>query len=301
MVERENRRFGRARQQAQWLNHLWTTLQDQPLSGTGTPLSRRTVFVPFDGAVPNQIQVRQARRVVALFGDADPPHRAGAFLLLPGQGLVLYEPDPLSPGGAPCDRPSPQLQRQPSATGVPRWSQPFRDAHGRLCLTVAYRQAGTGILAGQSLAVGSLTPADGTQHGHLLVLRRAQDGPAVADGLTSEAPALLRNQLPPRCERTFAARIGDFRATCRTLANPDWEIVGLFSGATLARQTLALLGGPALPFVLMAQLASFMLAGVTLWQLWRPHATPRDRPPPPRALRPGSPRHAARPLGPRQP
>lgn len=289
VVERENRRFGRTRQQAQWLNHLWTTLQDQPLSDTGTPLSRRTVFVPFHSAVPNQIQVRQARRVVALFGDADPPRRTGAFLLLPGQGLVLYEPDPRAQGGAPCDRPPPQLQRQPSGTGVPRWSQPFRDARGRLCLTVAYRQTATGILAGQSLAVGSLTPAGGTQRGHLLVLRRVQDGPAVADGLTSEAPALLRNQLPPRCERTFAARIGDFRTTCRALADPDWEVVGLFSGPALARQTLALLGGPALPFVLMAQLVSFILTGVTLWQLWRPHTTPRDRPPAPPGVAPRQP------------
>ncbi|KWN58216.1 hybrid sensor histidine kinase/response regulator [Burkholderia ubonensis] len=272
IAQGENRRYDYAERQARTLLALWGTLRDRitPSLLSGSP-GRRSVFVPFADANGNTDLVRRAREVVELYGNADLRSRGDTFLVLPNEGIILFQPDAMS--SADMDHRVSALSSLRTLSRQPfvRWTETIRDSRGFVRSAVTVVDPETGVIAGQNLRVGDISPIppDMALKTYPRFLLQSQSGETFWVGADAPAKAAPIG-LPSICNRTHWIRRDDYFVICAPLGGPRLTLAAIYPVTVVSDRALSLLPLTT-PWTLIAQLLLIVVVYVTLQrQLGRP-------------------------------
>lgn len=283
MTQQVNQRFGYAERQARGLAWTWHALHH----GTNLPSYprdlRRAVFVPFEQATIDRTLARQAAIVMEHYGRVDEIHDdlqvsdpVEMFLLVPGQGVVFFQPHTQNLSAE--DRKHrvkvlASLQNMPFTKPV-QWSPLFQDACGSLYVAALALDPDTGVIAGQILRMGALGA---------FLTTKTEGFRSLKFALQDEGGALLWNNIEPHgvgafsdvflaatsmadplnSECTRPTRIENFFVAHTPLSGPSLQLLVAYPAKYLINKTFALVAST-VPWALLVQLLLSIIVFVIL-------------------------------------
>lgn len=264
IAERENHRYDYAERQARALSWLWSMFHKHvDTLPTSQAIGRRSIFVPFSDAKGNADQVRRARDIIEIYGNADPRGGTDTFLLLPDEGIVFYYPRafPFDDMQHKIETLS-QLRYMPNIIGA-RWGATFRDAQGSVHVAVTVTDHDTGVIAGQSLHVGEFLAVSKELQENLRFILRSSIGEVLWSSISPQTLKIVASKDLPPCGDKISSQIDQYYVACMPLKGPPWQLAGMYSNKVVARQVLSLLA-LTVPWALLAQLLLLSVMYVTL-------------------------------------
>ncbi|KVO19013.1 two component system sensor kinase [Burkholderia ubonensis] len=244
IAQEERRRYEWAERQTRLLMSWWSMLDDRIILRPKAQASARHVtFVPFKDAKGNRDLVERAQEIIEIYGQADPHKRMDSFLLLPTEGIVLFEPEAIS---------ADQMQRKIAALTLLRtlpklpvfhWGVATADSDGLLRATVAIIDPRTGVVAGQNLRVGDF-PAIAKDMGleapsHFAL--QYQAGEVLWTGADASVKPPAEFVLPPECDSMHWIRRGDHYVICTPLSRPGWQLAAMYPVSAVTDKAMSLL------------------------------------------------------------
>ncbi|RQR48127.1 two component system sensor kinase [Burkholderia sp. Bp9126] len=274
IAKEESRRYECAVGQGRVLLSWWGGLNERILFRPSDPVAlQHAIFVPFEDARGDRALVARAREVVELYGRADPRTRKDTFLILPAEGIVLFEPDGLSDDEIQCRvRMLTALRRSPKQSTVD-WGAPVRASTGDILSAAVVVDPQSDVGAGKIVKVGDF-PAIARALGlgaslHFALLAQAGNMFRIeVAGTSANAPPAI--SLPLKSDRQQWTRNGNYEITCLPLSGPDWQMVAAYPVNTITRKALSLLPLTAhWKFIVLLALIAFVYATLQA-QLGRP-------------------------------
>lgn len=266
MVEERSHHHESAQVRVNSLLRLWRELYTRErLLGAQDMELKHSVFVPFEGARVDPGRIEMAGRVIEVFGNDDPDHRAETFLLVPGQGVFFYRPVGRSAADMRLRMQGLQSHQYNSLTSGNHWGAAFADGYGHL------RSAVTAVDLYSGITVGQLLPIDGfrARKGEYSYILRDIRGTHLwsdveASGMSKGAVSDL-----PACGRG-AMHVADSIVECRQLKGPPWQLLAIVRSDVVMSRALSQLGAT-VPWTLLVQLLLLVVfALVVQRQLGRP-------------------------------
>ncbi|AOJ04777.1 MULTISPECIES: two component system sensor kinase [Burkholderia] len=244
IAQEESRRYEYAERQARMLMSWWTVLDERIILRPKAQASgQHAIFVPFKDAKGNRELVERAREIVEIYGHADPRNRMDTFLLLPTEGIVLFEPERMSRDDMQRKIAALSTLRTLPKLPVVHWGAAIKDSNGIIRAAAAVVDPNTGIIAGQNLRVGDF-PAIAKDMGLEAPPRfalQSQTGEVFwmgADVSAKPPPAFV---LPPKCDRTHWIRRGDYYVICTPLSGPNWQVAAIYPVSAVTDKAMSLL------------------------------------------------------------
>ncbi|MDN7673326.1 two component system sensor kinase [Burkholderia oklahomensis] len=165
------------------------------------------------------------------------------FLLLPTEGIVLFEPETMSRDDMQRKIAALSTLRTLPKLPVVHWGAAIKDSNGMIRAAAAVVDPNTGIVAGQNLRVGDF-PAIAKDMGLEAPPRfalQSQTGEVFwmgADVSAKPPPAFV---LPPKCDRTHWNRRGDYYVICTPLSGPNWQVAAIYPVSAVTDKAMSLL------------------------------------------------------------
>ncbi|AJX35378.1 two component system sensor kinase [Burkholderia oklahomensis] len=244
IAQEESRRYEYAERQARMLMSWWSVLDERIILRPKAQASvQHAIFVPFKDAKGNRELVERAREIVEIYGHADPRNRMDTFLLLPTEGIVLFEPETMSRDDMQRKIAALSTLRTLPKLPVVHWGAAIKDSNGMIRAAAAVVDPNTGIVAGQNLRVGDF-PAIAKDMGLEAPPRfalQSQTGDVFwmgADVSAKPPPAFV---LPPKCDRTHWIRRGDYYVICTPLSGPNWQVAAIYPVSAVTDKAMSLL------------------------------------------------------------
>ncbi|AOJ07284.1 two component system sensor kinase [Burkholderia mayonis] len=244
IAQEESRRYEYAERQARMLMSWWTVLDERIILRPKAQASvQHAIFVPFKDAKGNRALVERACEIVEIYGHADPRNRMDTFLLLPTEGIVLFEPERMSRNDMQRKIAALSTLRTLPKLPVVHWGAAIKDSNGIIRAAAAVVDPNTGIVAGQNLRVGDF-PAIAKDMGLEAPPRfalQSQMGQVFwmgADVSAKPPPAFV---LPPKCNRTHWIRRGGYYVICTPLSGPNWQVAAIYPVSAVTDKAMSLL------------------------------------------------------------
>ncbi|AOJ71462.1 MULTISPECIES: two component system sensor kinase [Burkholderia] len=244
IAQEESRRYEYAERQARMLLSWWNMLDDRIILRPKAQASgQHAIFVPFKDAKGDRELVDRAREIVEIYGHADPRNRMDTFLLLPTEGIVLFEPERMSKNDMQRKIAALATLRTLPKLPVVHWGAAITDSKGVLRAAAAVVDPHTGIVAGQNLRVGDI-PSIAKDMGLEAPPRFALQSQAGdvfwmgADTPMKPPPAFV---LTPKCDRTNWNRRGNYYVICTPLSGPNWQLAAIYPVSAVTDKAMSLL------------------------------------------------------------
>ncbi|HEK1308582.1 TPA: response regulator [Pseudomonas aeruginosa] len=258
MVELEEQRNRYDELRVSLLLHTWNTLRERLSIEQDSAVTARTVFVPFKDRSPeaDPKALRMAHEVIGLFGSGAPQARSNLFLVLPGHGVVFYQPTIALE----------DLQRTVKVLEVRShrmtdldlaWDVLPSDEKGKPILLVSKGDAAEQVLSGQVFYSEALT----LLNDNMQVVMRDRSG-GVLWSTQTPLPARVLEQLPPACNREPAQVVG-FYLLCMPVRDPLGSITAIYPAEMISRATISLLYSTT-PWNLLIQVLLMICASLLL-------------------------------------
>lgn len=266
VAEERSRHHELAQVRVNSLLRLWRELHtsERLLGAQGAEL-KHTVFVPFERGRVDSGRIAVAGRVIEIFGNFDPDHRAETFLLVPGLGVFFYRPAGRSVVEMSLRMQGLQSRQYNSLTSDNRWGATFDDGNGHL------RSAVTAVDLRSGITVGQLLPIDEfrvRKDAYSYILRDISGKHLWSDIEASGMSKEVVNDLP-ECDRG-TMRVVDSIVECTLLKGPPWQLLAIVCSDVVMSRVLSQLGATA-PWTLLALLLLLVVFTLVLQrQLGRP-------------------------------
>lgn len=277
MADQVNQRYSYAERQARALAWSWHTLHRGINLPSYAPRLRRAVFVPFERATIDQAQVRQASIVLEHYGRVDEIYNdlhvtdpVDMFLLIPGQGVVFFQPHTVSDEDRRHRINALKSLQNKSFTELVQWSPLFHDENGSLLIAAIVRDPDTGVIAGQSLRIGAFLAAATEKRKALKFALQDENGVLLWHNLGQlhtdmffDAFSAATSSGALNSENINPVRIKHFFVASALLGGPPWQLLAIYPIEYLLNKTLALVAST-VPWALIIQLLLLVIVFVIL-------------------------------------